>query len=702
MSFRDFSCTVQIYTFVDAYIVVINCSGHLIEDSKLDGFTPGSIHAASVRAFWLETLNCGSWVEEVLSEGYKIPFTSLPGPYEEDNNASVKRQPVVVADIVMDLMRLGVVEFVSTKPRCVSPLGLVTKEVDGVVKHRLVFDASRWINLHTLPPPVKLVHLARAIQMTQRDDFQAVFDLKSAYYNVKIAPEHVTFLGAAVVLNSKKQYFVFKHLPFGLNSAVHAITKLWKPLLAYLHLCGVRMSIYIDDGRILARTREQIESHRLLTYAVVQKAGWQIAWEKSDDCGEGAQVKKYLGFVIDSKLMKVEAPETKLLEVKAFIARALSAPVLVKTLSSLLGKIVALSPSHGSVVRICTRSSYVILEAQVEQCGWTGFVFWTHEARRELRFFMDMLWSFNGIRISDDLTDVRLDLYLDRPLASDPNATAYAGTSHVAVSDASNVRAVVKWLQGPLQDSTSLFQFSLLESGQSSGQRELLAVLRFLQHDQSQQLLRGAHVLWLTDSANVVSFLTKGSPKSHLQSMIFDILILSTNLNCVISPVHLYRSDERVQQADFLSKIKDSDNWSVDARSFDRFNADFHFDVDLFADLNNRKVPTFVSKFYNPEALAVDAFTISWPGMCWVCPPVSLIQSVLRRIRTSRCQGLLVVPNWPASDYYCDLFDGTSLKAPFTFIDEFTPYIFQNEGARNTPLFGTPSFKFFALYFNTL
>ena len=667
------------------------------------GFKPGSIHDAAVLSFWTDTLRCGPWVENILKFGYDIPFISLPDVYEEVNNASVVQNPGVVAEIVRDLARQGVVSFTDARPHCVSPLGLVTRKIDGVEKHRLVFDASRCINLHTSPPPVKLVHLARAVQMTRRGDYQVVFDLSSAYYHVKIAAHHVKYLGAAVMLGGKKQYFVFKHLPFGLNSAVHAITKLWKPILAYLHTSGVRCSIYIDDGRILASDASTLESQRLFVYDVIRKAGWQLAEDKSDGPLEGAKLKKYLGFLIDSDSMLVSVPDSKLRDVVAFATESLTCSVLpIKKLSSLLGKIIALLPSHGSMVRICTRSGYIMLESHVALHGWQGSVMWSPEAWREISFFGKHAFLFNGLRMMDDLTDVRVDVLLDNPLLSLPNASVPIGVNHVAVSDASNVRAAVKWLQGPRQGSVSMFQFSVEEAEQSSGERELLAILRFLQHDLAQQTLFRANVVWLTDSSNVVSFLTKGSPKPGIQSKTFEILSITTKLQCILSPVHLYREDDRIRQVDSLSKSKDSDNWSIDSSSFARLHDQFQFTIDLFADVNNRKIKSFVSNFYHPDAVATDAFSIPWVGVCFICPPVALLLAVIRRIKNSRCEGVLVFPNWPASDFYCEIFQPHGTVSPFRLVEEFAPYIIQNEGATHTPLFGKTSFTFFAVYFNTL
>ena len=68
--------------------------------------------------------------------------------------------------------------------------GLVTRTVEGVVKNRLVFDASRWVNLLIKDQHVKLSHLEKALELTEEGDYQATFDLKSAFYHIRIKEEH--------------------------------------------------------------------------------------------------------------------------------------------------------------------------------------------------------------------------------------------------------------------------------------------------------------------------------------------------------------------------------------------------------------------------------------------------------------------------------------------------------------------------------
>ena len=98
----------------------------------------------------------------------------------------------------------------------------------------------------------------------------------------------------------KKQYFVFLFLPFGVGSAVHCITKLRKPILAHLHLKGICNSIFIDDGRLLVTTAEEVDKSRKLAYQLLEKSVWTLESQKSDKEGQASKNKEYLGFVINT------------------------------------------------------------------------------------------------------------------------------------------------------------------------------------------------------------------------------------------------------------------------------------------------------------------------------------------------------------------------------------------------------------------
>jgi hypothetical protein len=95
---------------------------------------------------------------------------------------------------------------------------------------------SRCVNLCIKEQKVTLSHFQQALELTRDQDYQITYDLKAAYHHIKIHPTQTKFLGAAIPKpNGETQYFIFLFLPFGLSSAVHCITKILKPVNAYLH-----------------------------------------------------------------------------------------------------------------------------------------------------------------------------------------------------------------------------------------------------------------------------------------------------------------------------------------------------------------------------------------------------------------------------------------------------------------------------------
>ena len=77
-------------------------------------------------------------------------------------------------------------------------------------------------------------------------DYVITFDLKSGYHHVDINEEHWRYLG----FYWKKQFYVFKVLPFGLaiDCLLCILTKLLQPLVRYWRSKGIRAVLYVDNG----------------------------------------------------------------------------------------------------------------------------------------------------------------------------------------------------------------------------------------------------------------------------------------------------------------------------------------------------------------------------------------------------------------------------------------------------------------------
>jgi hypothetical protein len=268
------------------------------------------------------------------------------------------------------------------------------------------------------------------------------------------------------------------------------------------------------------------------------------------------------------------------------------------------------------------------------------------------------------------------------------------------VSDSSNFKAAIISIDEEFIPKNLEFVFSERERMLSSGHRELLAIKKTVSHWEHLKLMERKRIFWITDSTNVVAFLEKGSSKSHIQKDIFDLMKSLSVLKSRIVPIHFFREDERIKMADELSKMADSDDWSIDEVTFQDLKKEFDLKTDIFASETNARLRRFFSKFYSADCSGVDAFAQIWSRGCFMAPPVSLLSQTADEIaKRKNCEGIIIMPNWPTSMFFGKFFEEELVpKWPFKFEKQIFPYIYQNQNAK-TALLGRVRQGFYVLSF---
>ena len=116
----------------------------------------------------------------------------------------------------------------------------------------------------------------------------------------------------------------------------------------------------------------------------------------------------------------------------------------------------------------------------------------------------------------------------------------------------------------------------------------------------------------------------------------------------------------------------------------------------LFACSYNAKLPRFNSRFLQPGAEAVNAFSQDWSSdNTWLVPPTTLTGRVLCHMRDCKAVGTLIVPMWKSAQFWSLLCsDGVHLNS---FVKDCLflpnrPDLFVKGRAKNT-LFGTKALK---------
>ena len=150
----------------------------------------------------------------------------------------------------------------------------------------------------------------------------------------------------------------------------------------------------------------------------------------------------------------------------------------------------------------------------------------------------------------------------------------------------------------------------------------------------------------------------------ELHDIALDVFLLTSQPNIQLDVNWL--PQEQNSQADFVSKIIDFNDYSVNDKIF------CHLDelwgphsVDRFACSYNSKLPRFNSRFLQPGTEAVDAFSQDWSTENnWLVPPTVLIGRSLSHLRDRKAIGTLIVPMWKSAQFWpllCD--DGVHLNS---------------------------------------
>ena len=234
-------------------------------------------------------------------------------------------------------------------------------------------------------------------------------------------------------------------------------------------------------------------------------------------------------------------------------------------------------------------------------------------------------------------------------------------TSQIMFSDASEL-AYGGYFLHRLGRTICQGRFTTEQVGTSSTNRELVAVKNCLQS--FAHLLRHEAVEIRTDNLSAARIIQKGSRRPHLQDLALQIFRLCTQNDILLHPIWIPR--EQNQYADYLSKLTDTDDWSIDDETFSYLCQQFgHPDFDRFADDVNCKVPRFNSRFLCPNSSGVNAFAQNWSDaqLNWFCPPVKHICATLHHARLCEARGILHIPQWPSSHFWTLLHDGRSFQS---------------------------------------
>ena len=124
---------------------------------------------------------------------------------------------------------------------------------------------------------------------------------------------------------------------------------------------------------------------------------------------EPTQCLKYLGVLVDTQELMYFSPLVRLEEIVNIIELMLNLEfVPARNLAALLGKINSCKKSLGNICNIMSRRTQHVLGKYVNEFGWHTKVRLNSHAKKELQFFKDYIYQYNGQFISVSKTPLKV------------------------------------------------------------------------------------------------------------------------------------------------------------------------------------------------------------------------------------------------------------------------------------------------------
>jgi hypothetical protein len=615
-----------------------------------------SIHSKESIWFMEKILKAGSWQMKVIREGYKPQFSAQPPRHRERNNRSARNEMETVRSKVKEWEEAGYITRLAEPAWCTNPLSVVLKmEAEtGKVKKRVVLDTSRHLNNYVVKQTVHLEDLPSTSAMVSKGDYMCVFDLENQFFHVQLAPEVKDYFGFAVPdEEGNESFFRFNIMVYGFAPAVAVVTRLIKPLQSTLHEAGIRTSIYVDDGQVLARSKDEARQDMVTVVTAFQLAGWNIQWAKTVQ--EPERSLKYLGFINDTEKMEYRASIEKQDVILSLTSEVLhqattTGEVGARELSRLLGKLAALRVSHGRALHVATRKVQNRMALAVIERGWDSQVQLGAEEVGELAWIKGNLHSFNGKNIRNETQEEMV-----REVGRQVNRLK------------EKTEADIGKMQ---QDSWEVWEDNRLEKTCDfpGGSTELAVAEAIWEMKQLREVLmqledRGAEddwrrLIWQTSSRNMYNFTNKGARQPEVRKLALQIKYRERQTKTEVKLVWVALCPVEIQTIDDRSRLSTStDEWGLHRRELPQLYLRFQVQptVDAFASSSNAVCPRFFSKVPQQGGQAVDFFAqqLQQDETYFCCPPLKEAGHMIRRLRRfAGIKALVVLPAWTGCPFW--------------------------------------------------
>ena len=570
-----------------------------------------------------------NWVLDVVSSGYKIPFKYVPVQHFLPKNPVVTgpAHDILVQEAADLLFKEAIAPVNPAAGQFVSSYFAVPKP-RSPGKFRPILNLKKF-NRSIKKYKFRMEGLRQVRDWIQKDAWFCNMDLKDAFLHIPISGSFWKFLR----FHWLGSLFEWRVLPFGLKCSPRVITKVIKPVLAFLRTTwGILISIYIDDILLQGTSPTQVYLHAQVTALLLMVLGWSLNWKKSDFIPKQQTI--HLGFVLDSVTMTVSCPPDKIVRLQSMCREVMkSGIVTVHDAERILGTMESVRP----VTPLCAlryRSfQKQLLRAKSHVRRPKQIIYLSSKSISSLAWWVSPAgFAANAsapIRELEPTVEVWTDANLIR------------GGGHSSRGDFVQRH----WTHLDLANDASI---NLLETRAA---RESVIALT-----EPGDLVR-LHI----DNRTAAAYIRcQGGTRSNVLSQEAHLLWgQAVSKGVTLLPPHWIPTKENTA-ADFLSR-NDITQWMfmLDRTIFrsilEYFN--LHPTLDAFACQFSAQLPRYMSWHRDHQAVAQDALLSPWDPVTYLFPPVPLLPKVIRKIKDQKIRAILICPQWPMALWWGLLLD---------------------------------------------
>ena len=468
----------------------------------------------------------------------------------------------------------------------------------------------------------KMDTLETAKAMLRKNWYLASVDLRDAYFTVPVDPRYRKYLR----FQFNDSLYEFQAMPQGLTSAPRLFTKILKPVLAKLRGDGCICMAYLDDILILANTPNGCRQSTNQVLALVQRLGFIVNFDKSEL--EPTKSLVYLGYTMDTRTMQLSLPPEKVEKITTACKLFLKCEKVSLThLAEIIGMMIAYcnASDFGPLHYRCLEQTK-ITGLRLHNGQFTGMVELNEECRQDLQWWID-----NAARCTKAVSHGNPSLCIHTDASQDG-----WGAYNVSTKETTG---------GPWSDT---------DLDMSINAKELKAIGLGLKYFCKR--IHTTHIQVRSDNVTAVAYIKHmgGTVSPLCNSLAKDIWTWCIDKKIWLSVTHI--PGKCNVEADFGSRnlVGNDTEWELNDGVFQVMTQLWGLpEIDLFASRVNHKLPQYVAWRPDPNAIHIDAFTMSWENLySYLFPPFSLLGRVLQKFTEDSGEALLVIPEWPSAVWF--------------------------------------------------